>query len=269
MSYEVANSSDILGQFASGMGYSDLIAAVTPKLHALNSLVAHGASEDVPAVVKDLDSIIAGDAAADVKTTAKALRELIDGQELIIITDGTSDDSEVSKLDQASTDDPAGKAPGIAGLPSGPQDETFELTADIVKVDKAEQLVFGWASIVSINDKLVTDVQGDRIEPTVLEAAAYDFCLHARVAGHMHEDGTDGDIEQVGDLIESIVFTPEKTAAMLKSLKAQGIDAKMTMPFCGWWIGFHLTNGKVFSRVASGELRAFSVGGRGSRRKAD
>ena len=270
MSYEVANDKTLLGQFASNGRYSDLIAAVTAKIPALRSLVTHGASEDVPAVVKDLDVLIDGDVAADVKSTAKALRDLIKDEDLIIITDGTSDESEVEKLDQASADDPALEAARVEGLQDGPEDAAdFELTADIVKVDKAEQLVFGWASIVSINDKLVTDVQGDRIEPTVLEAAAYDFCLHARVAGHMHEDGTDGDIEQVGDLIESIVFTPEKTAAMLKSLKAQGIDAKMTMPFCGWWIGFHLTNGKVFSRVASGELRAFSVGGRGSRRKAD
>ena len=263
MSYEVANAESLLGQFASGQGYSDLIAAVTPKLHALNSLVTHGASEDVPAVVKDLDSLIAGDASADVKTTAKALRELIDGQDLIIITDGTSD-GEVSKLNQASTDDPTGEAPGIAGLPGGSQDETFELTADIVKVDKSEHLVYGWASIVKIGDKLVTDSQGDRIEPETLERAAIDYTLHARVAGQMHK-AEDDEVEKVGDLIESVVFSPDKTAAMLKSLTGQGIEAEMKMPFCGWWIGFHISSQKVWDRIVSGELRAFSIGGHGKR----
>lgn len=254
MGYEIANADQLLGQFASGMGYSDLIAAVTPKLHALNSLVTHGASEDVPAVVKDLDSLIAGDAAADVKTTAKALRELIDGQDLIIITDGTSDESEVSKLDQASADDPVGKAP-----------ETFELTADIVKVDKDEHLVFGWFSVVRVGDKLVTDTQGDRISPATIEAAAYDFVLNARTAGHMHESGKDDEIKGVGRLVESCVFSDEKVKAMVDSLHKQGLDAVIDLKAVCWWGGFRIDSPNTWDGIKTGRLRAFSIGGKGKR----
>lgn len=266
MSIEVANATETLGQFASNGGYADFIAAVDGKTPALLSLVTHGASEDVPVVVKDLDELIGGDAADDVKSTAKALRELIDGEELVIVTDGTSDEGEVAKLDQASTDDPARKAAGVEGVPGGPEatQADFELTADIVKLDKAEHLVFGWASICSINGRLITDTQGDQIDPVTIESAAYDFVLHARVAGHMHKT-EDDEVEKVGQLVESVVFTEEKTKAMLKSLKDQGIDAKMDFPFCGWWIGFHVLDEKVWSRIVSGELPAFSVGGRGKR----
>jgi len=41
----------------------------------------------------------------------------------------------------------------------------------------------------------------------------------------------------------------------------------MQMPFCGWWIGFQITDEDVWQKVVSGDLKAFSIGGRGKRDK--
>ena len=90
MAYEIANADGPLDQFASNQGYADLIAAVQAgKYPALRSLLDHGASEHVPEVVEDLDALIE-DSDDDVAHTAEGLRDLIDGQELIVITDGTT-----------------------------------------------------------------------------------------------------------------------------------------------------------------------------------
>lgn len=88
MSYEIANDKKLLGQFASGKGYADFIRAVTSDYPALKSLVVHGASEDVPAVEKDLAGLIKDASDDDVKSTAMALKSLIDKQSMIVVTNG-------------------------------------------------------------------------------------------------------------------------------------------------------------------------------------
>lgn len=94
MSYEIANDKEPLGQFASGKGYSDFIQAVTGDYPALKSLVVHGASEDVPAVVKDCKALAKATDDDDVKSTADALRKLIDGEDMIVVTNGMLPDDD-------------------------------------------------------------------------------------------------------------------------------------------------------------------------------
>lgn len=91
MSYEVANAEQVLGPFASNLGYDDLIHAVNDGSPVLQALFKHGATEDVFKAVEELRKL---EGSEDVVTTANALADLIDGQELVIITDGTSDDDE-------------------------------------------------------------------------------------------------------------------------------------------------------------------------------
>lgn len=147
------------------------------------------------------------------------------------------------------------------------QSNDIEISGQIVKTDQAQHLVFGWASIVTIAGKPVTDTQGDQIAEATLEDSAYDFVLHARVGGQMHQDGSNGDVKQIGSLVESMVFTPQKVAAMTDSLAAQKIAAVVDLPLVGWWVGFHVTDKTVWQRIVSGELKAFSVGGSGKREK--
>ena len=122
----------------------------------------------------------------------------------------------------------------------------MEINAKVVKVSEDEQLVFGWASVsMNAEGELVIDSQGDSIEPHELELAAYDHVLKARATGEMHEG------EAVGELVESMVMTPEKAEAMgLPETKG-----------AGWWVGYHIEDSDVFAKVKDGTYKAFSIQG--------
>ena len=123
---------------------------------------------------------------------------------------------------------------------------------EITKADEPARNVFGWASVVIKADgEVVTDHQGDVIEPDELEKAAYDYVLDWREAGDSHDKGP-----VRGRVIESMVFTPEKAAAL-------GI-AKGTVP-TGWWLGVHFDDADLFEKVRSGERPAFSIEGQAIR----
>jgi 2'-5' RNA ligase len=143
------------------------------------------------------------------------------------------------------------------------KDDAFEMSGDIIKVDQVKHLVFGIFSLVSIGGKAVVDTQGDTITPDVLEEAVYDYVLHARTGAAMHK------VEAVGQLVESMVFTPEKQKALLTALKAQGIEAECDVKSVLWWGGFFIHDGAVWDKIVSGELKAFSIGGRGKREKLE
>ncbi|MFB3778335.1 MAG: XkdF-like putative serine protease domain-containing protein [Bryobacteraceae bacterium] len=122
------------------------------------------------------------------------------------------------------------------------------MTDNIVKIDTEQQLVFGWASVVFDQDGPVVDRQGDVIDASELEKAAYAYVLESRVGGEMHR--TTG----VAKLVESIVFTKQKQEAL-------GIDLGKT----GWWVGFKVTDPDVWAKVKKGELRSFSIHGKARR----
>jgi hypothetical protein len=116
----------------------------------------------------------------------------------------------------------------------------------IVKVDEDEGLVFGWASVAATADgELVVDSHDEIIEPAELEKAAYEYVLRFGEAGVMHQG------ESVGRLVESLVLTPEKAAAM-------GIPAPMDT---AWWIGMKIGNPEVFAKVKDGTYPMFSIQG--------
>lgn len=118
----------------------------------------------------------------------------------------------------------------------------------VAKSDGDQGLIFGWASVVEENGHLIIDKQGDAILPEDLEKAAYDFMLHARQHGQMHDTiGT-------GRCIESMMFTKEKQAAL-------GIDLGKV----GWWVGFKVEDGETRAAIKRGELPEFSIGGSGRR----
>jgi hypothetical protein len=121
----------------------------------------------------------------------------------------------------------------------------------IVKSEDDKQQVFGWASVaVRASGEEVVDWQEDIIEIGELEQAAYEYALNVRTAGEMHEGGG------IVQLIESVVFTKEKAAAM-------GIPTE-TLPE-GWWIGFHIFDDDVWEKVKTGEYSMFSIEGTAER----
>ena len=117
----------------------------------------------------------------------------------------------------------------------------------IQKSDDEKRLAFGWAgAAANINGETVEDCYGDIIEIEELEQAAYAFVELYREGGEMHERGG------CAVLVESIVFTPEKIAAM-------GIP-EGTVP-TGWWIGFKVTDYYVSAKVTDGRYPMFSIEG--------
>ncbi len=128
------------------------------------------------------------------------------------------------------------------------RDGSFSIPFKISKADADQQMIFGWASIVEKDGKLVIDKQEDFILPEDLEAAAYDYVLNSRTHGHMHV------VKGTGRLIESMVFTKEKQDAL-------GIDLKKV----GWWCGWHVSDAEVWAAHKRGELPELSIGGSGRR----
>lgn len=115
--------------------------------------------------------------------------------------------------------------------------------------DSDERLVFGWASVADRADgKTITDYQGDIVEISELENAAYDFVQFFREGSEMHERGG----LDIAVLVESIVFTPEKIAAL--GLKDGDLPH-------GWWVGFRVLDEDVWEKVKDGTYTMFSIEG--------
>lgn len=126
----------------------------------------------------------------------------------------------------------------------------------IIKADKAQQIVYGWGSVSLLADgasedgaSLVTDLQGDQIEPDELQRAVEEFVLESRQSGVMHEGAT------IGYIVASLVTTPDIVAAF-------GLGDKVPV---GWIIGVKVADPAAWKRVESGELKAFSIQGSADR----
>lgn len=118
----------------------------------------------------------------------------------------------------------------------------------IAKTDCDGHMVFGWAWVARGADgREVVDSQGDAIEPEELERAAYRHVLEFRSAGEGHDPALRG----VGVMVESVVFTAEKRAAM-------GIGDAVPD---GWWVGYLIRDEDAWRRIVSGEYSMFSIEG--------
>ena len=127
----------------------------------------------------------------------------------------------------------------------------MKISGKIQKADDDQRLVFGWASVAADRDGVpVVDSQGDLISIAELERGAYNFVEFYREGGEMHER------TGVARLVESVVFTPEKFAAM-------GISAG-TLPY-GWWLGLRVLDEGVWQKVKDGRYTMFSIGGHATR----
>ncbi len=127
---------------------------------------------------------------------------------------------------------------------------SWEIRARVAKVDAEQRLAFGWASVaVDAAGRPVIDHQGDLIPVEELERAAYDYVIRSRDASEMH--GRRG----VATLVESVVLTPEKYAAL-----------GLPIGPLGWWVGFRVTDDAVWQRVKAGDFREFSIGGSATRK---
>lgn len=118
------------------------------------------------------------------------------------------------------------------------------------KARSTGRYVRGFATVVESNGEEVNDHEGDYISIEEIEEAAHDFIGKSRDAKVMHEG------EKVGEIVESVIIDHEFAKALGMS------DTRR-----GWWIGMKVLSEDVAKRVRSGELKAFSIGGRGLRTK--
>jgi hypothetical protein len=120
----------------------------------------------------------------------------------------------------------------------------------ILKVDDEQRMVFGWASVVTEDGEAVIDRQGDVIEAETLVKAVNEFMEHVRVGKAMHTG------EQVGVVVHSLPITKEIGDAL-------GIHSNRE----GWVVAYKVFDDSVWERVKSGELAAFSIGGRAQKQE--
>lgn len=131
--------------------------------------------------------------------------------------------------------------------------DNFSLDVAITKTND-QGLVSGWASVaVNADGTLPLDWQGDIIRPEELERAAINFMCEYRASGVEHQGPS------VGTVVESIVLTTEKQAAI-------GIPEGYVPQ--GWFITVKVHDPAVFERVKSGQYKMFSIQGKAKRIQA-
>lgn len=114
----------------------------------------------------------------------------------------------------------------------------------VVKAADELRIAYGWASVTEIDGKPVVDSDNEIITEADLDAFARKFVLGQHGGKVMHEG------ERESDLVESMMFTREKQAAL-------GIDLKKS----GWWVGLQYRKAETWARIKSGELPMFSLMG--------
>lgn len=118
----------------------------------------------------------------------------------------------------------------------------------VLKVDTDQRIVWGWASVSTVDGELVYDAHGDAIEPHEMESAANAFMLDVRAAKAMH----------TGDMIGEVIHSLPLTKALADAL---GITCKQE----GWIIAMKIHDDNTWNSVKSGKFAAFSIGGWGFR----
>lgn len=143
-----------------------------------------------------------------------------------------------------------------AAAPAKPTTK-FRIDVPIVKRDDELRTVYGWASVIAESGNVVTDHQGDRIGETELVKAAHEFVAASRHGGLLHAADDQGAAFKGGEVVESLVLTPDVQ-------KALGVDLGKV----GWFIGYRVADPDAWDLVKAGTLRSFSIGGAARREPA-
>lgn len=123
------------------------------------------------------------------------------------------------------------------------------ITATFAKVNDEERMVYGYASVAKDGDTTLVDRQGDMISEVELVKMAHRFIKGSRHGKVMHAG------KPMAEVVESLVLRPEVA-------KALGFE---TFNKTAWVIGMKVHDESTWGRVKKGELKAFSIGGKGKR----
>jgi hypothetical protein len=122
--------------------------------------------------------------------------------------------------------------------------DTFETTANIMKVDDSLGLVFGWAIVCKEFGEEYFDLHNDHIPEDAMLKAAADFMEKSQVAKEMHD----------GPAVGQILFAFPLTEDIAKSF---GLHTNRT----GLMIAMKPASDDVLEKFRSGEYTGFSIGG--------
>jgi hypothetical protein len=133
--------------------------------------------------------------------------------------------------------------------------DRYGCNIDIMKADGRGEFVRGWAYVVADEGGQVVDYSGDVLGGLTVEEGiseikkmAHEFICDFRQARVIHKG------KVIGEVTESVVIDDAFAEAL-------GVTSKRR----GWWIGMQVHDAEVQKRVRSGELKQFSIGGKGQR----
>jgi len=159
--------------------------------------------------------------------------------------DSSSEPDEPTEEDEAPLVDRIEALRAIVAEVIGKKMTETNIEGKILKTDDEQRMVYGWASVVTENGEPVIDRQGDIIEADTLVKAVNEFMEHVRVGKAMHVG------EQVGTVVHSLPITKEIGDSL-------GIQSDRE----GWVVAYKVFDDDVWAMVKSGELAAFSIGGK-------
>lgn len=142
--------------------------------------------------------------------------------------------------------------------PYAKREADVEIRGEFTKFDDDKRQAFGWASITKVDGVPVVDRQNDYIDIEDLETAAYNYVHKSRVGGDMHRRNGEA-AHKVSDMIESMVFTPEKIEKM-------GLPDDFPQ---GWWVGYQIHDEDTWDEVRKRGRTGFSIHGKGLRKDHD
>ena len=125
-------------------------------------------------------------------------------------------------------------------------------SVNIIKADDEQRIVWGWASVATENGEPVFDVHGDHIPMEELTKASVDFMRNYRV----------GKTEHFGKQTSEVIAMLPLSKSLAEAL---GIQTNRE----GLVVGFKVHDDETWNGIKSGDLPAFSIGGRGELHAAE
>jgi len=124
--------------------------------------------------------------------------------------------------------------------------EPFTSTAEhrVLKLDDEQRIVWGWATVVTVDGAPVVDLQGDVISPNEMLKMANGYMLDSRIGLDMHQG------EPTSVTLHSFPLTKELQEAF-------GIQCDRE----GWIIAQKILSDEKWAEIKAGGRLAFSIGG--------
>lgn len=149
----------------------------------------------------------------------------------------------------SAVDDPAQEHAHVSLVKRAGAEPEYTATAIVQKVDESLGLVFGYALVTEKDGEAYYDLQGDAIEggDDLIKAALEFMTDGGGAADVMHDENPDGRV------VFCMPVTPDVAKALGWETATYGLAIAMK------------PSPATFKRFQSGELKAFSIGGRGER----